>query len=201
MSAITAVRPCDSGLWLGSPVPQGPVFPTVHRSGAPYGRLFETNCREQISIAYAQAVVTAARCKLEHVRVDDEKVDAVVRQEADHPLYDGASIDLQLKCTSQDVVKNGFISWSLSKAHYDKLRNPKRIYPRILVLMLVPEDFESWVVQDHDNLRLVKCAYWIDLVNAPDITADSTTIKIPVDQVFNVEQLLRILQVFGAGEV
>lgn len=174
-------------------------YPEWHTSGVAYGKMHETACKEQISIAYAQAVVTAGRCKLEEIRVDDEKVDAVIRQEADHPLYDGAQVDVQLKCTSQHVEKNGYYSWPLPRRHYNKLRNPKRICPRILVLMLVPENFTTWVTQSEDSLQLVRAAYWVDLVNHPERDQANISIKVPKAQVFNVEQLLGILSRIGAG--
>jgi hypothetical protein len=136
---------------------------------------------------------------LEEIRIDDEKVDAVIRQEADHALYDGVSIDVQLKCTTQKVVNNGYASWTLKKDHYDKLRAVKRYHPRILVLMLVPEDLEEWVVQDEEQLRLVKCAYWTDLVGMPGVATDTKTVKLPTANLFNVEQLLGILSRVGSG--
>ncbi|MDT3438438.1 MULTISPECIES: DUF4365 domain-containing protein [unclassified Pseudofrankia] len=191
-------------LWLSGPVPAATtgVFPTVHASGAPYGQLFETNCREQISIAYAQAVVTAARCKLEHVRIDDEKVDAVIRQVAEHDLYDGIQIDIQLKCTSQAVLGPKDARWPLERDTYNRLRSPKRLCARLLVLMVVPPDLESWVTQDEDGLRVVRCAYWRDLLGEPELPPNvgRRTVDLPRSNIFNVQQLLGILARVGRGE-
>lgn len=176
-------------------------FPDIHRSGALYGQLFDSNCREQISIAYVQAVVTAARCKLEEIRIDDETVDAVIRQDAEHPLYDGASLDIQLKCTSQNVLRRDSVAKKLSRRHYDKLRNPKRPFPRILVVMIVPLELESWISQDEEGLRLVGCAYWDDLKNKPTKITNEVTVRPPRKNIFCVEQLLGILGRIGSGEM
>lgn len=175
------------------------TFPTVHASGLPYGQLAANNCREQLSIAYAHAVTTAARCTLEDIKVDYQTVDAVIRQTADHAVYDVAAIDVQLKATSQDILKEGHLAYSLETKYYDALRSPRRMNPVILVVMLLPAGLDQWIVQDEDHLRLHRSAYWISLRDMPPVQTESTTIHIPRSQKFDVEQLLGILSRVGDG--
>lgn len=176
-------------------------FPSVHSGGSPYGTLPENECRQQWSIANVQAVVTAARCSLENIRVDFEGVDAVIRQEAQHDLYDSTSIDVQLKCTSQAInIADDHIKWRLPKDHYNKLRATRHYNHRILVVCTAPLDFESWLNVSDDEMVLKGCGYWQNLHGWPEISAASKTVKVPKARPFNVEQLLGMLKRIGEGE-
>ena len=145
-------------------------------------------------------MTTAARCKLQVLTVDDEQIDAVIPQKAEHLFYDGAQLDIQMKCTSRrELVSDSHIDWQLKIKHYNELRSPRRYNPRILLVMLVPESFEKWVVQDESSLQMSHCAYWLDLLNHPEVGTDSVTVKVPLSNVFDVEQLLGILHRIGEG--
>lgn len=177
------------------------AFPTVHDSGSPFGQLHPNQCKEQISIAYAHAVVTAARCKLERISVDDQSVDAVIMQDADHDDYSDVELDVQLKCTSSpDFRKNELLAWSLDAKNYKKLTGPKRYKKSILVVMVVPDSLNQWVTQSEARLELVQCAYWVSMSGQPPTNnSGSKTVHLPRRNIFNVDQLLRILQRVGNG--
>jgi hypothetical protein len=115
------------------------VLPTAHEPDVPYGTLASPQCKEQLSLVYAHAVATAARCKLENIRIDDETVDTTVRQVADHRKYHHASLDVQLKCTSSPNEDDEYISWRLEDYNYNDLRDTYRMHPIILVAVAVPE--------------------------------------------------------------
>jgi hypothetical protein len=177
-----------------------PAFPDVHHSGVPYGQLHDTSCKEQISIAYAQAVTSAARCSLENIRVDYQGIDATIRQSAVHSFLDTVALDVQLKCTASPQLNSQHLSYSLDKPKYDKLRSTKRLDDAILVVMLVPENLEAWIKQSHSTLELAHAAYWLNLRGMPDIgSAGSTTLHLPRTNLFNVEQLLGMLARIGDG--
>jgi len=177
------------------------TFPTYHSTGLPYGELHPTNCKEQISIAYTHAVVTAARCKLNVHGVDDESVDATIRQMGPHHRLRSVSLDVQLKCTAQDVVKGDSVFWRLSRKNYVDLSSSKRIAPAIIVILTVPHKFDTRVYQDPTQLKLVKCAYWGSIRNGPplDDGAESRVIHMPERNLFNVEQLLGMMHRIGEG--
>ncbi|MEV6711891.1 DUF4365 domain-containing protein [Lentzea sp. NPDC051208] len=176
------------------------IFPTVHPSGAPFGSLHPNHCKEQISIAYAHAVVTAARCKLDHIKIDNNSVDAVVMQEAEHELLDGVELDIQLKCTAQrDRVRDDHVAWPLEQTNHNQLASERRYNKAILVVMVVPERVEEWVTQSEDSLQLVRCAYWVGMTGQPLTDNQSKTVRLPKSNVFNVEQLLGILQRVADG--
>ncbi|WP_300012081.1 DUF4365 domain-containing protein [Pseudonocardia sp.] len=181
-------------------MPPPASFPAVHSAGIAYGTLQDNECRQQWSIANVQAVVTAARCALENIRIDYEGVDAVIRQSADHDLYDSLAIDVQLKCTSQiSNIADDHIKWRLSKKHYDKLSSVRHYNPRILVVCTAPLDFTTWLNVSDDELLLKGCGYWQNLHGWPAFDGDSKTIEVPRSNQFNVEQLLGMLHRVGSG--
>lgn len=176
------------------------TFPSTHASGVPYGQLYESACKEQVSLAYAHAVATAARCSLEVVKVDHQTVDATVRQTAVHDLWDLVTLDIQMKCTSQKkIVKADHIAFPIDTKYYDQLRSTRRQGDIILVVMIVPPEIDKWVRQTETDLHLSHVAYWVSLRGMPDVSTESTTVRIPRTNVFDVEQLLRILSCIGRG--
>lgn len=178
-------------------------FPETHCSGLPYGTLYDSKCKEQFSIAYVHAIATAARCKLEEIVVDDESVDATIRQVATHVMLDYVNLDIQLKCTSQAVERDEYIAWPLRKKNYLDLASTRRGAPIILIVLQVPKKFEDWLLQDDKSLTLAKSAYWTSIRGFPDLPEGQTqeTVKLPKTQPFNVEHLLDILARVGDGGV
>lgn len=169
------------------------LFPHVHSSGAPYGRLAPNLCKEQISIAYTHAVATAARCKLQDVKIDDHGVDGILMQTPPDDLLGNVRIDVQLKCTASDDIKDDYIPFPLPRFNYDNLRGAHRLDPAILIVMTVPPDLESWVSQNEESLTVVRCAYWMSLRGFPAIDQGSKTVHVPRENVFNVESLLGMM--------
>ena len=175
-------------------------FPTVHSSGPIYGTMSENECRQQWSIAYVQAVVTAARCKLEILRIDDEGVDAVIRQAAEHSVYDSVPIDVQLKCTSQtDLIKDDHIAWRLKRQNYDQLRAVKTYDFEILIVVTAPLNFATWLNVRKEHVVMQASGYWVNLYGWKQRASATTTVKVPRSNVFDAEQLLKMLARVGNG--
>jgi hypothetical protein len=168
-------------------------------AGAPYGSLHQTECKQQFSLAFTHAIAAAARCTINNLEVDVERVDYTVRQRASHRKYTSAQVDVQMKCTEQDVLKDDGVHWSLSRDHYDYLRDPRTINAQILVVLLVPPLQEEWLQADSEGMLLRRAAYWMCLQGADAVDTQSTTVVLPRANVFNVEQLLEILQRVGDG--
>ncbi|MEV1200660.1 DUF4365 domain-containing protein [Microbispora rosea] len=167
--------------------------------GAPYGSMHQTQCKEQFSLAFTHAITAAARCKVSDLRVDDECVDFTVRQVANHRRHSSSVLDVQMKCTEQDVLKDDGVHWQLDRDHYDALRDPRAYNRKILVVLLVPHLLQSWLEMREDGMLLRKAAYWVCLEGAEPIKTQSKTVILPRVNVFNVEQLLEILQRVGDG--
>ena len=176
-----------------------PWAPAATGDGSPYGNLDDSKCKEEFSLAFTHAIATAARCVAEPHRVDVERVDVLIKQEASHTKYTDARVEVQLKCTSQNVLHEDGIHWPLTKDHYDHLRDPNSFTPQILVVVLVPDTLTKWTTHNEDHLLLHQRALWLSLRDSPEITTASKTVVLPRNQIFNVEQLLAMLQRIGNG--
>lgn len=173
--------------------------PQSTAAGVPYGKLHQTECKQQFSLAYAHAVTSAARCIMENIRSDVECIDFTVRQTADHSVYTSSQVDVQMKCTAQDVLKDDGVHWQLDKSHYDKLRDTKSYNKQILVALVVPEGLTEWLDHSEERILLRQGAYWSCLQGLPEISTGTKTVTLPRENHFNVEQLLGILQRIGDG--
>ncbi|WP_164492337.1 DUF4365 domain-containing protein [Streptomyces nigra] len=168
--------------------------------GVPYGSLHSAECKQQFSLAYTHAITTAARCTISDLKVDVERIDFTVRQSARHKKYSSSQVDIQLKCTAQDLEHKGRLRWRLSRDHYDWLRDVETYNHKILVVVTVPKLLDEWLETKDDHLLLRKKAYWVCLEGMGEIEADSTYVDLPKDQTFDVVQLLNILHRVGNGE-
>ncbi|MEO3862219.1 DUF4365 domain-containing protein [Acrocarpospora sp. B8E8] len=168
-------------------------------AGAPYGSLHASKCKEQFSLAFTHAITAASRCKISDLRVDDERVDYTMRQVANHRRFSSSTVDVQMKCTEQDVLRDDGVHWSLDRSHYDALRDLRTYNRKILVVLLVPHRLDRWLETQEEGMLLRKTAYWVCLEGHEPIETASKTVVLPRVNVFNVEQLLGILQRVGDG--
>ena len=121
----------------------------------------------------------------------------------DHGQIAFPSVKAQLKCTyRQETGTRRTHRWSLPRTNYDQLRARVAI-PRILIVMLCPTEFTTWLQQDDRSLSLSHAAYWVSLRGMPAIEAgtNSTTVRVPLNQPFTVEALLRMMDKTGRGEL
>jgi len=59
------------------------------------------------------------------------------------------------------------ISYTLDIDTYDNLRDPHVVNPRILVVVFVPQDLQSWALQDESRLAMHHCGFWTSLAGEP----------------------------------
>lgn len=157
--------------------------------------LRDTDVEEQLSIAYLHAVCAHARmCKGDTTRLEDNagidaKITAWCPQQGDD--MEEVDIKVQLKATKGVPSETDtHFSYSLKKEHYDQLRHPRVITPRILTVLFLPPSFDDWMAHSHDQLLLRRCAYWVSLKGAaPSDNASSQTIYLPKDQPLNPQTL------------
>src|SRR5262245_14213425 len=103
--------------------------------------------KEEISKAYVQAVAAINGYKIATWSVDDGCLDLTISTEGvlGGGTYAAPKVDVQLKCTSQNVTGATFVSWKLKRSHYEKLIRQARI-PHLLVVLVLPKKKTDWVV-------------------------------------------------------
>jgi hypothetical protein len=133
--------------------------------------------QEQFSLAYVRAVVAAAGFAAYRPEVDDDSVDLVVASRCSGGTFRSPRLEMQLKCTSQEVLRGGEVRFPLKRKNYDDLRAMELLVPRILVVVLVPEQPADWIGQDEARLELRRCGYWSSLFGAA-ATDNETTVTV-----------------------
>jgi hypothetical protein len=115
----------------------------------------------------------------------------------------GPQLDLQLKSTMRAEVRDGQVIHDLEVRAYNVLREPiVGLTPRILVLLVLPEDESQWTTQTVDELVLRRCAYWLSLRGAEPTTAHTTIrITLPRTQVFSAEAIEALMSRLKQGEM
>lgn len=100
------------------------------------------------------------------------------------------AVDLQLKSTTRASLTESEVRYDLEVKTYDLLRQPGENCPRILVVLVMPEDETQWLSQSVEELILRHCAYWICLEGYPSTAARNTIrVTIPRGNVFSVEAI------------
>lgn len=151
---------------------------------------------EQFSLAYIRAVAANAGCQVTRPEVDTDSVDGVLMTSFGRR----PRIDFQAKSTSQDVLSGNSLHFPLSVKNYEELRADTRT-PRILIVLLMPQETDEWTNQTHQEFCLRHCAYWLCLEGREATqNTSSVTIEIPTANMFSTTQLETLMQKAERGE-
>ena len=114
----------------------------------------------------------------------------------------GDQIDLQVKSSSLGVVKETEVIYDLEVRAYDVLRQSRPRCPRLLVLLVLPDEEAAWISQSTEELIIRRCAYWYSLRGAEATTSTSKIrITIPNTNVFSVEAVQRMMKALRKGQL
>lgn len=139
---------------------------------------------EQFSLAYVRAVAAVARVNCTKPEVDEASVDLVLSQAEVDGQPEFPLVKLQVKCHAAASPAGPTFPYPLKVKNYNELRG-LRLNPKLLVVVLVPDDPADWTAQDPAGLVLRRCGYWLSLANAPTTgNTTSVTVQVPTAQVF-----------------
>jgi len=155
--------------------------------------------KEQFSSNFVRVVAAVAGYALYKPEVDEDSIDWGIAAKGGIGSIDSPRLELQLKSTSRDVMDNHQVRYPLSLKKYNELRLNSHV-PRILVLVLLPENLSDWVVQSEAELSIRHCTYWVSLRGMPETqNATTVTIELPRSNQFTVEALSTMIQRIGEG--
>ena len=141
---------------------------------------------EQLSLTYVKAVASKAGFQVVRPEPDIDSVDGVLISSVGRR----PKIDFQAKSTTRDVLRDDALHFPLPVKNYEELR-ADTITPRILIVLLMPDDDARWVAQSEEELCLRHCAYWLSLEDRPaTANTSSVTVQIPTTNIFSVDQLI-----------
>lgn len=153
--------------------------------------------QEQFSLAYARAVATVAGYTLYQPEVDDDSVDLGVAARGGNGTLRSPRLEIQVKCTSTEVLFEQEIRYPLKIKNYDDLRLPCHV-PRILVVVVVPDDPRDWLAQTEDELILRRCGYWASLAGRPESSNETkVTVHMPRGNRFSPAALREMMVKIG----
>jgi Domain of unknown function (DUF4365) len=156
--------------------------------------------KEQFSRAYVQAVAACAGFSWSVPSVDDDSVDMTLHQKGGGGTIRSPRVDLQLKCRAAPTPPEAEFSHSIKLKNYDDLRDPTVLVPRILVVVLVPEDVIEWLSHTEAELTLRRCGYWLSLRGlAASSNTTGQTITMTNKQTFTVADLRDIMSRIESG--
>ena len=151
---------------------------------------------EQLSLAYIRTVAAKAGFQVTRPELDIDSVDGVLMADFGRR----PRVDFQAKSTTRDVLGDDALHFPLPVKNYNDLRVDTRT-PRILIVLLMPDDDARWVAQSEEELCLRHCAYWLSLEDRPaTANTSSVTVQIPTTNIFSVDQLITLMGKVDRGE-
>ena len=163
------------------------------------GLLTEPDCKEGLSLVYANALAVRAGYSVSTPYPDRDSVD--LRIQAGGAFR--PALDLQLKATAAiGELRDGCYRFQLSAKNYNDLRTETQT-PRLLVVLELPKDEARWMSVTGEELMLRRRAYWLSLQRGHDELAEqrSVTVCIPERNILNVETLQRLMEQSRTGEL
>jgi hypothetical protein len=158
--------------------------------------------KEQFSRAYVLAVAAAAGYAWYQPSVDDDSIDLGLAEKGGGGTVRSPRLELQLKCHAAETLAGESFSHDLKVKNYEDLRDATVQVPRILIVVLVPEDVGSWLTATENELVMRRCGYWVSLRGLPATPNENTiAVSIPRAQVFHPESLRTIMGRIGHGGV
>lgn len=97
-------------------------------------------------------------------------------------------IDVQLKATSQEKIKNSAsqIPFDISKKNYNELRSNTMV-PRILIVLFLPSEEKDFFSFDEDKISLYGKGYWMSLKGMKKIN-NSSKVRIHIPEIQSLEK-------------
>lgn len=108
-------------------------------------------------------------------------------------------VDAQLKCSSRDLLRPDGVHFPLDVRSYDRLR-VDRIVPCVLIVAVVPEDPQEWLLQTDEQLVLRGSAFWTNLRGRPPTAnIESITVVLPIENRLSPEAFTNIMTRVSEG--
>jgi hypothetical protein len=185
---------------------KGPSIPDRKQSPEPSRTLRSVDInqrKEQFSYAYLYAIASAAGYSFQIATrpMDFDGIDVILAGGSGQGIIRYPRLEIQVKCTSLDLMSEDVIRYPLAIKSYDDLRVENIQTPRILVIVVVPDTLDQWLTHSQQELCLRHCGYWLSLRGQPSTPNQATiTVPIPRQNIFDVNGLSTLMQRIEAGE-
>lgn len=158
--------------------------------------------KEQFSHAYVKAVASVAGFAWYQPSVDDDSVDLGLAQTGGGGMVRSPRLEMQLKCSAESTPSEDQFGFSIKLKNYDDLRDIGIFVPRILVVVLVPDDPMDWLNHSEAELAIRRCGYWLSLRGLPASSNQTgQTVKMIRKQTFTVDAVRGMMERIGKGDL
>ena len=142
----------------------------------------ENFIKQELSKAYLKAVTSRSGYDLTFTDPDYRGIDGTI----ENPTLRGVNrVDFQLKSTTVYSCTRTDIEYDLRVEDHNRLTSEVEI-PRVLVLFIMPDTDQDWLIQSTDELCLRKCAYWVSLMGRNFSNNQSTVrVSVPKNNIFD----------------
>lgn len=154
--------------------------------------LLENDIKEHLALAYVYAIASRAGCSTELIRVDRNSVDVTVKHvdgTAGPQAVSEGVIDLQVKAYVHDPPPGPIRYYLTNEKNFHDLRQVHTLYPKLLVVVLLPTDESSWVSLTEEALVLRRCGYFRSIAGTED-----RTVVFPRENVLDGGALMRLMR-------
>lgn len=158
--------------------------------------------KEEYSKAWLYIMASCAGCTVEFPTKDINSVDATIKSDL-KGVCGNPVVDVQLKCTINNyTIINNNIIFNLKIKNYNELRS-QSLAPKILILLIAPDNPDKWVKHNKDSSEIFKHAFWVSLLGEPDVkNQTSIKIKIPTQNIITVDLIKSMMiKVSNTGAV
>lgn len=167
--------------------------------------MYNTKQQEDISVSYISAICASAEIDYDRLVHDEDGSDGIMKKRfvLDNGSFYDAQIRIQLKSTcspSQYSDRGDHIVYKLKAKNYNDLCAFSTT-PIILGVLILPENRDSWVEWNIEELLIKGSMYWCDFTGCKK-TENEHSVNIHLDKknIVNKESLLKMLWEL-AGEV
>ncbi len=172
---------------------------TEEGGGAP-----ETALKEEFSNAVIELFSAVRGYTTERTRTDLDSIDVTIRCIKSFGKkdlkYPDPALDVQLKATSHPKIAGGYFSYPLPKKNYDDLRKDSTMVPKILIVVIMPENEDERLTCTQDKITATAKAYYFSLKGMEDRKNKKTiTIKIPTSNILTPDKLDEIMRTIAKG--
>ena len=154
--------------------------------------------QEAFSRAYVHAIAAGTGYVVASMDFDRDGIDVEIKAGGQMR----PSLGLQLKATiNLGQAMDGVFRFPLKRRNYDLLRLPVQ-FPRILVVLDLPNVDDQWLIVSPAELVLRRSAYWVSLAGSPETTnSDSVTVSVPEKNLLDVNGLRVLMEQSRKGAI
>jgi Domain of unknown function (DUF4365) len=138
--------------------------------------------KELFGYAFVRAVASMAGFTVSRQEIDRESVDLKIAGDCTE-TETGPQLDVQVKCTSQDVIRADSLRFRLKVKNYNDLRKELVMVPRLLIVVCVPDALGSWLIATEFKTILKHSGYWISLRGWPETGNEGDLVTVPIPRV------------------